>query len=48
MEGELDALVSNWIHVHNAQSLSCVCFFETPWTIALQIPLSIEFSRQEC
>ena len=30
-----------------AQSLSCICFFEPPWTIALLIPLSIEFSRQE-
>ena len=27
--------------------LSCVQFFETPWTVACQAPLSIEFSRQE-
>ena len=27
--------------------LSCVCLFETPWTVASQAPLSIEFSRQE-
>ena len=46
MKEELDALVSNWIHVHICL-LSCICFFETPWTIALQIPLFIEFSRQE-
>ena len=28
-------------------SLSCVQLFATPWTIAHQTPLSIEFSRQE-
>ena len=31
----------------------CVCLsrvqlFETPWTVACQIPLSMEFPRQEC
>ena len=31
----------------NAQSLSCVLFFGTPWTITHQAPLSMEFSRQE-
>ena len=30
-----------------AQSLSCVQFFATPWTIARQAPLSMGFSRQE-
>ena len=30
-----------------AQSLSCVQLFETPWSIAHQAPLSIEFSRQK-
>ena len=29
------------------QSLSCVWLFATPWTVALQAPLSVEFSRQE-
>ena len=29
-------------------SLSLVQLFVTPWTIAHQAPLSIEFSRQEC
>ena len=29
------------------QSLSRVQLFATPWTVALQAPLSIEFSRQE-
>ena len=28
-------------------SLSCVGFFVTPWTIAHQAPVSMEFSRQE-
>ena len=27
--------------------LSCVHLFLTPWTVALQAPLSMEFSRQE-
>ena len=30
-----------------AQSLSHVEFFATPWTLACQAPLSMEFSRQE-
>ena len=29
------------------QSRSCVLLFMTPWTIACQAPLSMEFSRQE-
>ena len=29
------------------QSISCVLFFATPWTVARQAPLSVEFSRQE-
>ena len=29
------------------QSLSCVQLFETPWTVAHQAPLSMEFSRHE-
>ena len=28
--------------------LSCVQLFATPWTVACQAPLSIEFSRKEC
>ena len=27
--------------------LSCVRFFEAPWTVACQAPLPMEFSRQE-
>ena len=29
------------------QSLSCVVLFATPWTVALQAPLSMGFPRQE-
>ena len=29
------------------KSLSCVRLFVTPWTVARQAPLSMEFSRQE-
>ena len=29
------------------QSLSCVQFFVTPWTLACQAPLSMKLSRQE-
>ena len=35
---------SRWMCV---QSLSHVQLFVTPWTVALQAPLSMEFSRQE-
>ena len=28
-------------------AFSDVCLFATPWTVALQAPLSMEFSRQE-
>ena len=31
-----------------AQSVNCVQFFATPWTVAGQVPLSLGFSRQEC
>ena len=31
----------------NAQSLSHVRLFVTPWTVAHQAPLSMEFSKQE-
>ena len=29
------------------KSLSCVWLFATPWTVAYQVPSSMEFSRQE-
>ena len=31
----------------HAQLLSCVRLFVNAWTVALQVPLSMEFSRQE-
>ena len=31
-----------------AKLLSRVQLFATPWTVAHQAPLSMEFSRQEC
>ena len=33
--------------MHNACVLSRVQLFVTPWTVACQAPLSVEFSRQE-
>ena len=30
-----------------SHSLSCVQLFETLWTVAHQVPLSVEFPRQE-
>ena len=30
-----------------AQLFSCIRFFATPWTVARQAPLSMEFPRQE-
>ena len=31
----------------NSTKLSCVLFFAIPWTVAHQVPLPMEFSRQE-
>ena len=36
-----------YTHTHCAQALSCVWLFVTPWTVAHQASLSMEFSRQE-
>ena len=33
--------------IRSDQSLSCVRLFVTPWTVAHQAPLTLEFSRQE-
>ena len=38
---------SSALFVVAVQSLSCDGSFVTPWTVALQAPLSVEFSRQE-
>ena len=35
------------IVLESEKSLSCVWLFATPWTLAHQAPLSMEFSRQE-
>ena len=32
--------------ISEVKSLSCVRLFATPWTVAYQAPLSMEFSRQ--
>ena len=39
----------NWelVCVFVCELLNCVRLFVTPWTIVCQVPLSIEFSRQE-
>ena len=40
----------NWKGFHESESVksfSCVQLFVTPWTIACQTPLSMEFPRQE-
>ena len=34
-------------HCREVKLLSCVILFETPWTVAYQVPPSMEFSRQE-
>ena len=44
---------SEWKNSHWKLKCFCVCvshvqIFAIPWTVALQAPLSMEFSRQEC
>ena len=41
------SLMCSVSYYHCVQLLNCVQFFETPWTIAHQAPLSMGFSRQE-
>ena len=36
----------NWVHVH-AWVLTLLRLFATPWTVACQAPLSMEFARQK-
>ena len=48
----LPAISTSWTLIHpssevKVKSLSRVCLFATPWTVAHQAPLSIGFSRQE-
>ena len=40
-------LVKSCVGVGECKLLSCVQLFGTPWTVAHQAPLSMEFSRQE-
>ena len=41
-------IISGWTYVCLcAQMISCVQLFATLWTVALQVPLSMGFSRQE-
>ena len=35
------------VHKMKVESLSRVLLFETPWTVAHQVPPSMGFSRQE-
>ena len=45
---ENKSIFSNWsFGFVKVQSLSRVQLFATPWTVACQAPLSMEFSRQE-
>ena len=47
---EAESMKNKWLGIYTEVYvcvLSCVQFFETPWTIAPQTPLSIESSRQE-
>ena len=42
-----DAIVVDTCHCVCVFMISCVQLFATPWTVARQAPLSVEFSRQE-
>ena len=37
----------DWTRCMYAHSLSCIRLFATPWAVAYQAPLPVEFSRQE-
>ena len=47
LTGNVLSTVVRALHTH-AQLLSRVQLFATPWTVALQDPLSMAFSRQGC
>ena len=44
---ETDKKQARYMETQVVKSLSCVWLFVTPWTVAHQIPPSMEFSRQE-
>ena len=39
--------MNKWWRKSKCQSLSRIQLFVTPWTVACQVPLPMEFSRQE-
>ena len=43
----LQHVESSFLHAYMLSHFSSVRLFETPWTVALQAPLSMGFSRQE-
>ena len=43
----ISIITSSVIFIVKVKSLSRVQLFATPWTVAYEAPLSIEFSRQE-
>ena len=43
----LNGSKKDFLNIKKVKSLSHVRLFATPWTIAYQAPLSMEFSRQE-
>ena len=45
--GTLASTIVSYMVQWGVPVLTCVRFFVTPWTITLQGPLSMEFSRQE-
>ena len=47
LPGRWHALPSQYLVCACVKSLSCVQLFATPWTVALQAPVSMGFSRQE-
>ena len=47
-EEELKSLLMKVKGQDRTESLRRVQLFATPWTVAYQAPLSMEFSRQEC
>ena len=40
-------ILKRLLHICCLVSKLCPTFFATPWTVAVQFPLSVEFSRQE-
>ena len=47
MSKSLQSSLYNMLRSSSTQLLPCVQLFATPWTVARQAPLSMEFPRQE-